>query len=134
MKKIFLSLFLLLAVAMIADAQIYVSCTARRIFQYNKETDSFDFLYKYEENSLFELYKDLMMFKHTTPTITSSYYIQESSFDEDNGMLMCMVKSDVGNDYFYNFEFENEEVMVIYTNDDDELVMIIFTVKKMWTD
>lgn len=133
MKK--LSFLFLLSVFAIANAcaQIYFSCTHRSIYKYNTYSESFDYIEGYDENSLFEINEDLTMFTHTTPSITSSYYMKNSEFDESTKQLTADVKSDVGNDYYYIFDITNETVKIGYTKN-EELYMIKFTVKKIWVD
>ena len=46
------------------------------------------------------------MFIHTTESIQSAYYILEKEMDEESGVMIYSVESDVGNPYVYFFDLE----------------------------
>lgn len=130
MKRVFVFVVLCLFAKML-HSQIYVSCTHRDYYVYNEATDDFDFLKGYDENSLFKINKDFTMFDHTTPTISSSYYVSDSEYDEDMNILTMNVVSDVGNKYRYYFDFRNELVKIL-VDKDGEVYLWAFTIKKYW--
>ena len=82
---------------------------------------------------MFKVNAKLTMFEHTTPTISSTYYASSSNFDEEEQTLTMNVVSDVGNNYLYIFDFKNDVVRVLSEQDGD-VYMIVFTVKKFWTE
>lgn len=114
------------------NAQIYVSCTHRDYYTYSEYDEDFKYDSGYDENSMFEINKEQTMFKHTTPTISSAYYVSSSHYDENDEILYLEVVSDVGNNYLYMFDAKNNLVKVLYEVD-NETKLIVFTIKKIWT-
>ncbi len=133
-KGILKSVFLLLVLSLLTNtiqAQIFVTCTHRDYYKYNEETKEFEYSNGYDENSMFKINSKITMFEHITPNMSSTYYVNESDFDEENKKLTLDVVSDVGNEYKYIFDFAEESVTVAITND-GELIGLVFTVKKIW--
>jgi len=114
-------------------AQINISCNYREVCKWNSFTESFDECHRYEENSLFKLNESETMFTHITEDIKSAYYIDSKTQDEDTGVWMLTVESDVGNDYIYFLDFEHDEIRVA-AESDGELILIRFYIKRVWTD
>ena len=132
MKRFFILLFLLVCNYYHVNAQIYVSCTHRDYYVYNEIEDDFKYEGGYDENSMFEINNEQTMFKHTTPTMTSAYYVSSSQYDEESDILYMDVVSDVGNNYLYMFDGKNNLVRILYKVD-NTTNMIIFTIKKIWS-
>ncbi|MDO4216805.1 MAG: hypothetical protein Q4D03_01365 [Bacteroidales bacterium] len=132
MKKIIIAL-ILISLGYSTMAQAYFSCTQRSVFVYNETTESYDLMQSYEETSLFELNENLTMFTHTTPNMKSTYYIKDQEYDEESSIYLFDVVSDVGNKYTYIFDLENKVIKVVF-EDDNEIRMLLFTVKHMWYD
>lgn len=131
MKRLLIIVFALISCTYYAHAQIYVSCTHRDYYTYNETEEDLEYEGGYDENSMFEINKELTMFKHTTPTMTSAYYASSSDYDEEDNTLSMDVTSDVGNSYVYIFDFKSNSVKILY-NKDDAITLIVFTVKKWW--
>jgi hypothetical protein len=72
------------------------------------------------------------MFEHTTPDMSSSYYISESEYNEEEEILSLVVVSDVGNDYIYVLDISNDIIRVIFKQD-EVLQLLVFNVKKFWS-
>jgi len=85
-----------------------------------------------EELTFFEFNKDFTMFKHTTPSITSSYIIKSSKHNEENNTWELEIMSDVGNVYHMIIDTANSNVRFIYTKD-GSTYLVQHTIKKMWT-
>ncbi len=132
MKRILITL-VLLSLGWTISAQAFFSCTHRSLYHYNEYTREYDLINGYDENSLFELNDDVTMFTHTTPTIKSTYYITDKEYDEDASLYTFNVRSDVGNKYTYMFDLENELIKVL-SIDEDDIYLIVFTIKHMWYD
>jgi len=73
------------------------------------------------------------MFTHVTESIKSAYYIESKTQDEDTGVWMLSVQSDVGNDYIYFLDFKHDEIRVA-AKSDGELILVRFYIKRVWTD
>ena len=116
-------------------SQVFFSCTHRDFYNWDNNTESFVFVEDagYDENSLFELNKAETMFTHTTPTLQSAYYIREKEYDEELEVYTFEVKSDVGNNYTYFFDLKNEQIRILI-DDEEETILVVFTVKKIWTE
>lgn len=119
--------------ANVLQAQIYASCTHRTILKYDTDEEEFEYQSGYDENSMFKINAKLTMFEHTTPTISSTYYVSSSNYDENEQTLTMNVVSDVGNNYMYVFDIKNDVVRVL-SEQDGNVYMIVFTVKKFWTE
>lgn len=116
-----------------AQTQIYASCTHRDYYMYDKNTEEFEYITGYDESSMFKINTKLTMFEHTTPDMTSSYFVSESEFNEEGNTLTMYVTSDVGNEYLYVFDLEDNEIIVLFKSDETP-ALLKFSVKKYWTD
>lgn len=131
--KCVVSFFAVFLFANAVQAQIYASCTHRDYYAYNEATEDFEYQNGYDENSLYKINSQWTMFDHTTPSISSSYYVSSSEYNEEENVLVMNVVSDVGNKYLYSFDFGENKVRILF-NDGDGLQLIVFTVKKFWTE
>ena len=100
---------------------------------YDKNTEEFEYITGYDESSMFKINTKLTMFEHTTPDMTSSYFVSESEFNEEGNTLTMYVTSDVGNEYLYVFDLEDNEIIVLFKSDETP-ALLKFSVKKYWTD
>ena len=130
--KIMMFLLFCLSISTNTQAQIYATCTHRDYYKWNDTTKEFEYLNGYDENSMFKINKKLTMFEHTTPDMSSSYYISESEYNEEEEILSLVVVSDVGNDYIYVFDISNDTIRVIFKQD-EVLQLLVFNVKKFWS-
>jgi len=79
--------------------------------------------------STFIINENETMITHRTNDMQSSYYVQSSSFDEEKSQFTAGVVSDVGNDYFFTFNFETSLVSVFGKGNDGKMFMTVYTVK-----
>ncbi len=134
MKKV--SLLLLILCVFFTDtlfAQTNISCSRRDICYWNENTKDFDECEGYDEYSLFKINAAETMFEHTTPEMSSAYFIKEKTQDPETGVWMLSVTSDVGNDYLYFIDIESKEIRIA-AESEGEMLMIRFTIKKAWAD
>ena len=132
-NKIMIFLLFCLCISTNIQAQIYATCTHRDYYKWNDSTKEFEYLNGYDENSMFKINNKLSMFEHTTPDMSSSYYISESEYNEEDEILTLVVVSDVGNNYIYVFDISNNTIKVIFQQD-EVMQLLVFTVKKFWSD
>lgn len=132
-SKCFILLTLLCLFANTAQAQIHASCTHRDYYKYNDMTEEFEYQNGYDENSMFKINTALTMFEHTTPDISSSYYVTESEFDKDEKTLSMEAVSDVGNKYHCVFDINNDKISFLFERE-GVVQLLVFTVKKFWTE
>ena len=125
--------FLLLFLSTQAFAQLNVSCKYREMCLWDEDEESFNDCKGYEENSRFKINEDETMFIHTTETIQSAYYINEKEVDDETGVIIYYVESDVGNEYVYFFDLEHDEIRIA-AEMEGEMVMVRFMVKKVWSN
>ena len=130
MRKIFFALLMVSAVLSM-KAQLSFSCTHREYCAWNTRLEIFTDCQGYDENSLFVINDNETMFVHTTPTMKSSYYIQNKEYDKESNQLRYDVVSDVGNKYYYVFDLEEKEIRILIDNDDG-ISMLRFTVKAIF--
>ncbi len=134
MKKFgFLLLFLVAFFGNALIAQTNISCFHRDVCLWNESTKDFDDCEGYDEYSLFKINAAETMFEHTTPEMTSAYFIKEKIQDPETGVWMLSVTSDVGNDYLYFLDFDGNEVRIA-AETEGEMVMIRFSIKKAWSE
>ena len=111
-------------------AQVSFSCNYRQTCQVGEDLEvDEDLCSGYEDNSLFVINEQETMFTHTTSTIKSAYYINVSSYDEENETWTFQVVSDVGNKYTYIFKPDEKEIVAI---PEDLSFFIIFKVKAIF--
>jgi hypothetical protein len=124
---------LLLFLSSQAFSQLNISCKYREMCLWNEASESFEDCKGYDENSRFRINQDETMFIHTTESIQSAYYINEKEIDEETGVMIYYVESDVGNEYVYFFDLEHDEVRIA-AEMEGEMVMVRFMIKKVWSN
>lgn len=132
-SKLLVLLLFFCLITEFSRAQIYASCTHRDYYKYNEVTEELEYLNGYDENSMFKLNAKMTMFEHTTPEMSSSYYVSDSEYDENEKSLTMNVVSDVGNIYLYIFDMDDNKIKVLFKRE-DVMQVLVFTVKKFWTE
>ncbi len=72
------------------------------------------------------------MFTHTTETITSTYYIKEWDYNEEETKYTMTVMSDVGNKYEMIIDGINNCVAFFYWSKEEEYILVRHTIKESW--
>ncbi len=129
--KFFIALLFCCAFAFQAAAQLYISTSSREVMQYDETTEEWETVGSDEETTLFEFNKEMTMFKHTTKSISSSYFIKKT--EEEETMVTMEIVSDVGNKYVMVLHFEKELVSFFYKKK-DVMYAIKYSIKKAWTE
>lgn len=114
-------------------SQLGISTNYRQDGIWDEKKEEWIIDYKNEDATLFEFNKDLTMFKHTTSTITSTYYILEWDYDEETAKYTMTVKSDAGNEYEMVIDGINNCVAFFYWND-SLYHLVRHTIKNSWYD
>ena len=86
------------------------------------------------KSTLFEFNKDLTMLKHTTSTLSSTYYIKSVKEDKVKNHFEYGVVSDVGNKYTLIVDFKNYNIRFIGKRSDGSLFLIRHTIKQSWIE
>lgn len=135
MKKILILLLLqVIGVLGVCDlnAQVSFSTTYRQYCYWDDVFEEFSNCNGYNDNSLFVMNDNETMFTHITEYQTSTYYVKGKEYDAVNDLFQYDVVSDIGNSYFYIFDPKNKEIRVLFFDDDDDLVLLTFTVKAIF--
>lgn len=132
-KLIFLFSFLALLMQQIA-AQMHISTNHQKNFQYDAEAEDFILIGEDKESvTFFEFNEGMTMFKHTTPTLTSSYIINSSKQDEENETWEFSITSDVGNKYVMILN-PGEKKLSFLVKKEDSIIVIQHSIKNLWID
>ena len=133
MKHI-LSILILSIISFECFAQMHISTNLRQDAIFNETTREYDLIGQdKEELTFFDFNKDFTMFKHTTPTITSSYIIKSSTEDKENERWEFDIMSDVGNSYYMILDLKNNSIRFIYTKN-GSTYLVQHSIKKLWFD
>ncbi len=95
----------------------------------NKKTEKFDDFQEEKEITFFEFNKKMTMFKHTTPTITSTYIIKSMKENKEKKQWECNIVSDTGNKYF--MILQKNDVIFLYIKNDDTY-LLDYRIKRTW--
>ncbi len=134
MKKIIFTLTIILCGMHNISAQMHISTFLRSDAVFNETTEEYDLLNEdKEELTFFEFNKELTMFKHTTPTITSAYTVKSSTEDKENERWEFDIMSDVGNKYLMILDMKNNNIRFIYTKN-GSTYLVQHSIKKLWFD
>ena len=132
MKKIIFTLTIILCGIQNISAQMHISTFLRRDAFFNETTQEYDLLNEdKEELTFFEFNKELTMFKHTTPTITSAYMVKSYTEDKENERWEFDIMSDVGNKYLLILDMKNDNIRFIYKRN-DSTYQVHHSIKKLW--
>jgi hypothetical protein len=85
------------------------------------------------EASLFELNAGRTMFTHTTPSMTSHYYVQTKKFDSQYNLYTFDVISDVGNKYTFYLPADGTGNLSIFKEQGNQSYMLKHHIKRSWT-
>lgn len=133
MKKLMLALGTVLFSIQLF-AQMNISTNLREDYTWDEETEEWELISSDEEElTFFKFNKELTMFKHTTPSITSAYIINSYEYDEENDQYTFEVMSDVGNEYTMILDEKNENIRFIGESEDGTFC-VRHTIKKLWVE
>jgi hypothetical protein len=117
-----------------AAAQMHITTNYQRNYQYDAEAEDFILIGEDSESvTFFEFNEGMTMFKHTTPTMTSSYIINSTKKDEENETWEFAITSDVGNKYMMILN-PTEKKLSFLVKKDDGIIVIQHSIKKLWVD
>lgn len=130
MKKAII-LFLFVFTAGWAGAQLNISTKLRQDAVWDGLSEDWEVLSTDESVTFFEFNKDFTLFKHTTPTITSTYQILNWDYNDSLVRYTMNVRSDVGNEYEMIIDaMENCVAFFFWRNDD--YILVRHTIKDSW--
>ena len=133
-KIIFASAIILFGIQSVY-AQMHISTFLRKDAVFNEKTMGYDIKNEdKEELTFFEFNKELTMFKHTTPTLTSAYTVKSSKVDKENELWELDIVSDIGNSYLMILDLKKNNIRFIYIKNGYPPHLIQYSIKKLWFD
>lgn len=112
-------------------AQLGISTNYRQDGYWIADQEKWEITSTDDAGTLFEFNKELTLFKHTTESITSTYYIQKWDYNEEESKYNMEVTSDAGNKYEMIIDGVNNCVIFFYWLD-DVYYMVRHTIKNSW--
>ena len=120
----------LLIISTNAYSQISFSCDYREYCYWDKTNQEYINCRGHNESSLFDVNKGETMATHTTEDIQSTYYLSNKKVDSETNTISFIAKSDVGNSYI--MMFSDKQISFLSINDNSEIVLIKFSIKKIF--
>lgn len=121
----------MLLIACNTFAQLSVSTNLRQDAVWDAEKEEWEVLSTDDSGTLFEFNKELTMFKHTTATITSNYFISKWDYNEEEVKYTMTVTSDAGNEYEMIIDGVNNCVAFFFWQD-EKYILVRHTIKESW--
>lgn len=112
-------------------AQLSISTNYRQDATWDNATEQWNVYDSDEGATLFEFNRELTMFKHTTETITSDYFISKWDYNEDEVKYTMNITSDVGNEYEMIIDGINNCVAIFYWYE-GQYVLVRHTIEQTW--
>ena len=114
-----------------AGKKTYFSTNSTKICYYNKKTKKYDKCVTYKVSTVFEVNAGRTVFTHTTSDQSSTYYIQNSRYNQQYKYYSYAVVSDVGNKYTFLVSKRGKYITILKGTGDDSYNMY-FTVNRKW--
>ncbi len=106
-----------------ANAQLIITTSLRQDAVWDENKEEWEVLSSEEGSTLFEFDRELTQFKHTTPSISSVYYIEDWEYNEENVKYTMDVTSDAGNEYELIIDGINNCVAFFYWKQDKYILV-----------
>ncbi len=114
-----------------APKKMNISTTHLKVAKRNEKTEKYDLVNEEDEVTFFEFNKRFTMFKHTTPSSTSTYIIKSSEYDKEKSQWDFEIVSDAGNKYFMLLDLKNSSIVLFFERD-GESYLALRKIKKLW--
>jgi len=135
MKRFYTVLFICFLSATSLLSQMYISTNLREDYNWNPKMEEWKFVSSDDEElTFFEFNADFTMFTHTTPSITSSYLVKETLYDEESDQYEFDVVSDVGNKYLCILDLEQDNIRFIGNIGESNSWLVRHSIKKLWLE
>ena len=116
-------------------SQMYISTDLREDYDWNPKAQEWNFVSSDDEElTFFEFNAEFTMFTHTTPSMTSSYLIKETLYDEESDQYEFDVVSDVGNKYVCILDIEQDNIRFIGNIGESSSWLVRHSIKKLWLE
>ena len=134
MNRVFLLFFLKLFVLSAISGQLTISTDLRTDGVWNDKSNEWEVISEDDEElTFFKFNKDMSMFRHITPGLTSAYLIESQSYDEESDQYTFEVTSDVGNKYVMVIDLEANQIRFVY-DANGKSYLVQHRIKKAWTE
>jgi hypothetical protein len=127
MKKLHLTLAIVLMISINGYSQFSFRCTQREDCTYNKEKKEIEDCTTTEESTLFVLDQKFSVITHFTKDRVSTYTIKTKKTSDDNKTITLEVTSDKGNDYTFVIFLVKKSISALYKDKDYNIRTITFT-------
>jgi hypothetical protein len=135
MKQLIFTLVLVVSATITSLAQMSISTNQRDDYDWDDTKKQWQLISEDPKSAtLFEFNKDMTMFKHTTETISSSYYIKSKAYNDEIKCWEYEVVSDVGNKYKLILDTDNNNLRFIGTTGSGDKFLVRHTIKRLWKD
>lgn len=114
-----------------AEAQLNISTNLRQDAVWDDKAEKWDVLSEDKGVTFFEFNKELTLFKHTTPGITSTYIINKWEYNDSLVRYTMQVKSDVGNEYEMIID-GTENCVAFFFWRENRYVLVRHSIKESW--
>lgn len=112
-------------------AQVTMSSECRQYFTWDSTATGWEYATIENTPSFFEFNKEFTMFTHITLKIRSTYRVYNEEYFEEFDRYEYDIVSDVGNRYIMIIDVENDNIRMIY-KEEDTSVMIRFPIKSVY--
>jgi hypothetical protein len=83
--------------------------------------------------TLFVLNPNKTVFKHTTDNMSSSYFVQSTSYADDKHLTSYEVVSDAGNKYTFMIPDDGSTLLILNNTDPNNTYYVKYTIRRRWT-
>lgn len=131
--KTFLSILFIGCFAWV-QAQLTITTNLREEGIYNVSKKDWEISKTIEGLTVFTFNKELSSFRHSTSNISSMYYIDDWTYDDDEVLYEMLVTSDAGNEYDLLIDGINEYIIFFYYDDYGRYNMVRHTIQDSYFD
>ena len=111
MKKILIMITLLMGV-LVSQAQVTITTEATKICEWDDDAETFSVNCEYyrDWSTKFWFNEAETVLIHTTPDMQSTYYVDDSKYNEEHNVFIYYITSDVGNKYTYFVDLDHNQL------------------------
>lgn len=132
MKTTLTALFICLVGVL--SAQLTITTNLREDGVFNTSTLKWDIDKTTEGLTVFNFNKDLTSFRHITGNISSTYTIDDWTYDDDEILYEMLITSDAGNEYDFMIDGTNGLVIFFYYDEYGDYRMVRHLIQDSYFD
>jgi hypothetical protein len=83
--------------------------------------------------TLFVLNSNKTVFRHTTDNMSSSYFVQNTTYADDKHLTSYEVVSDAGNKYTFMIPDDGTSLLILNNADPNNTYYVKYTIRRKWT-